>query len=62
MKPALLISFFSFFAILSCKNDCYNCVRDGAVESVCKRHYSKEAEFKAELDSAARYGWECLPE
>ena len=62
MKPALLIVFFASLAILSCKNDCYNCTRTGEVETVCRKHYSKKADFNNELDSAAKYGWDCVKE
>ncbi len=60
MKPALLIVFFASLAVWSCKDDCYNCTRSGDVETVCRKHYSKKADFKAELDSAAAYGWNCI--
>lgn len=62
MKPALLIAFFASFAVLSCKNECYNCTLDGNVETVCSRHYSKKADFNAQLDSAAKYQWTCVKE
>ncbi len=62
MKPALLIAFFASFVVISCSNDCYDCTLDGNVETVCRRHYSKKADFKAELDSAAKYQWDCVQE
>lgn len=62
MRPALLIVLFSSLAVLSCKNECYDCSRSGDVETVCRKHYSKKADYKSELDSAAKYGWNCVKE